>query len=244
MTWKWLQGDLERQRGLPGSTMCQPVPTPAMPQLRFIRMFLEPTLAACKPLAPAFMEMACESLARSVSEWEAILARDGPAQCASQSGKGDGDDASARERRAEGRERSGTQSADGAAERRSQSGGDGALRDDDALSSGHSQPGTRTYRASLSNKSSSGPLASTSGPLDALGSAPSGFFGYQLHSTTAAASLSLNELPDHAPAQPDPAAPRRFTVSQSNSRNDSRNNSHNNSHNNSRASSQRAERPK
>ena len=219
-----------------------------MPQLRFIRMFLEPTLAACKPLAPAFMKMACESLARSVSEWEAILARDGPPQCTSQSGEGD--DAGARERHAEGRERSGTQSADGAAapdgaaERRSQSGGDGTLRDDDALSSGHSQPGTRTYRASLSKKSSSGPLASTSGPLDALGSAPSGFFGYQLHSTTAAASLSLNELPDHAPAQPDSAAPRRFTVSQSNSRNDSRNNSHNNSHNNSRASSQRAERPK
>ena len=65
---------LEKQQSLPRSPMCQPVATPAIPQLRFISTFLEPTLLACEPLAPLFVAMALEGLRESQTAWESVLA--------------------------------------------------------------------------------------------------------------------------------------------------------------------------
>lgn len=56
--------------------MCSPVPTPAQPQLIFIRTFLEPTLQACRPLAPRFVDMALEGMAAARRAWETILVED------------------------------------------------------------------------------------------------------------------------------------------------------------------------
>ena len=62
--------------------MCRPVPTPAQPQLTFIRNFLEPTLQACRPLAPRFVEMALNGMAAAQRAWETILEEDREAAAA------------------------------------------------------------------------------------------------------------------------------------------------------------------
>ena len=56
--------------------MCQPVATPAIPQLRFMRAFLGPTLEACQPLAPSFIDMALQGMKQTEDAWEALLARE------------------------------------------------------------------------------------------------------------------------------------------------------------------------
>ena len=75
-----LQGVLEQQRSLPSTPMCRPVPSPAQPQLTFIRMFLEPTVQACRPLAPEFVDMALDGMAEARAAWEEILQGDLAAQ--------------------------------------------------------------------------------------------------------------------------------------------------------------------